>query len=136
MLPIGLEGTYQGQDLINPPSVEGWHTGREWIDTGSLVRRVNYVADSFGDQDMPGIKSIINRLGAREALTPEEMVDGCLELLGAVQINDETREQLLTHVRSGGDISRGSTEEETRAFGKRVTEVLQLIAATREYQFG
>ncbi len=136
VLPIGLEGTYQGQDLINPPSVEGWHTGREWIDTGSLVRRVNYVADSFSNADMPGIKSIINRLGARETLTPEELVDGCLELLGAVRINDETREQLLTHVRSSGDISRGSTEEETRAFGKRVTEVLQLIAATREYQFG
>ena len=136
VLPIGLEGTYQGQDLINPPSVEGWHTGREWIDTGSLVRRVNFVADSFSNAEMPGIKSIINRLGSRDTLTPDEMVDDCLELLGAVRINDETREQLLTHVRSGGEISRGSTEEETRAFGKRVTEVLQLIAATREYQFG
>ena len=136
VLPMGLEGTYQGQDLINPPSVEGWHTGREWIDTGSLVRRVNFVADSFSNAEMPGIKSIINRLGARQTLTPEEFVDGCLELLGAVQITDETREQLLTHVRSGGEISRGSTEEESRAFGQRVTEVLQLIAATREYQFG
>ena len=136
VLPMGLEGTYQGQDLINPPSVEGWHTGREWIDTGSLVRRVNFVADSFSNADMPGIKSIINRLGASETLSPEEVVDGCLELLGAVQINDETREQLLTHVRASGDLSRGSTEEETQAFGKRVTEVLQLIAATREYQFG
>ena len=136
VLPMGLEGTYQGQDLINPPSVEGWHTGREWIDTGSLVRRVNFVADSFSNAEMPGIKSIINRLGARETLTPEEFVDECLELLGAVRITDETREQLLTHVRSGGEISRGSTEEENRAFGQRVTEVLQLIAATREYQFG
>ena len=136
VLPMGLEGTYQGQDLINPPSVEGWHTGREWIDTGSLVRRVNFVADSFSNAEMPGIKSIINRLGARETLTPEEFVDGCLELLGAVKITDETREQLLTHVQSGGEISRGSTEEENRAFGQRVTEVLQLIAATREYQFG
>ncbi len=136
VLPMGLEGTYQGQDLINPPSVEGWHTGREWIDTGSLVRRVNFVADSFSNAEMPGIKSIINRLGARDTLTPEEFVDGCLELLGAVRITDETREQLLTHVRSGGEISRGSTEDENRAFGQRVTEVLQLIAATREYQFG
>ena len=136
VLPMGLEGAYQGQDLINPPSVEGWHTGREWIDTGSLVRRVNFVADSFGNPDMPGIRSIINRLGANGALTPEEMLDNCLELLGAVQVNDETREHLLTHIRAGGEVRRGSTEEETRAFGKRVTEVLQLIAATREYQFG
>ena len=135
-LPMGLEGAYQGQDLINPPSVEGWHTGREWIDTGSLVRRVNFVADSLGRTDMPGVKAIINRLGSAGTLTPDELVDGCLELLGAVRIQDETRQQLLSHIEAGGEVKRGSTEEESQAFGKRVTEVLQLIAATREYQFG
>ena len=135
-LPMGLEGSYQGQDLINPPSVEGWHTGREWIDTGSLVRRVNFVADSLGRTDMPGVKAIINRLGSAGTLTPDELVDGCLELLGAVRIQDETRQQLLSHIEAGGEVKRGSTEEESQAFGKRVTEVLQLIAATREYQFG
>ena len=31
-----------GQDLMNPPSVEGWHTGKEWIDTGILVERINF----------------------------------------------------------------------------------------------
>ncbi len=136
VLPMGLEGAYQGQDLINPPSVEGWHTGREWIDTGSLVRRVNFVADSLGRMDMPGVQSIINRLGSAGTLTPDQLVDGCLELLGAVRIQDETRQQLLSHVEYGGEIKRGSTEEEAQTFGKRVTEVLQLIAATREYQFG
>ncbi len=136
VLPMGLEGAYQGQDLINPPSVEGWHTGSEWIDTGSLVRRVNFVADSLGNADMPGVQAIINRIGASDALTPEALVDGCLELLGAVQVQDETRQQLIDHVKAGGDLQRGSTESETQAFGKRVTEALQLIAATREYQFG
>ena len=28
-----------GQALLNPPSVEGWHAGVEWIDTGNLVER-------------------------------------------------------------------------------------------------
>ena len=116
--------------------MEGWHTGSEWIDTGSLVRRVNFVADSLGNADMPGVQAIINRIGASDALTPEALVDGCLELLGAVQVQDETRQQLIDHVKAGGDIQRGSTESETQAFGKRVTEALQLIAATREYQFG
>ena len=70
VMAVGLEGTYQGQDLINPPSVEGWHTGREWIDTGSLVRRINFVADKLGDASMPGVKSIIDRLGAKDSLSP------------------------------------------------------------------
>ncbi|MCZ6534399.1 MAG: DUF1800 domain-containing protein [Chloroflexi bacterium] len=136
VLPIGLEGAYQGQDLINPPSVEGWHTGREWVDTGSLVRRVNFVADSLSNADMPGVQAIINRLGSNDTLTPEQLVDGCLELLGAIRVEDGTRQQLVDHVKASGEIKRGSSEDEVRAFGQRVTEVLQLIAATREYQFG
>ena len=38
-----------GQELMNPPSVEGWHTGKEWIDTGILVERVNFAAEQVGD---------------------------------------------------------------------------------------
>ena len=31
-----MNTAYMGQDLLNPPSVEGWHTGKEWINSGSL----------------------------------------------------------------------------------------------------
>ena len=132
---LTLETGYQGQELINPPSVEGWHTGSEWIDTGALVRRVNFVAAMLGDASKPGVKSIIENLGSRETMSADEMVDGCLELLGAIQLEEGTRQQIVTHVESGGEVRRGSTEDETAAFGRRVTEVLQLIAAAREYQF-
>jgi hypothetical protein len=74
-------------------------------------------------------------MGSKESLTAEELVDGCLELLGAIRIEDGTREQVLSHVRSGGEVKRGGSEEEVREFGQRVTSVLQLIAAAREYQF-
>ena len=30
--------SYMGQELFNPPTVEGWHEGREWIDSGRLSR--------------------------------------------------------------------------------------------------
>ncbi|MBI4305546.1 MAG: DUF1800 domain-containing protein, partial [Chloroflexi bacterium] len=40
-----------GQELINPPTVEGWHTGREWIDSGFLIERVNFTADRLGKAD-------------------------------------------------------------------------------------
>ena len=136
VLLLTLESGYQGQELINPPSVEGWHTGREWIDTGSLVRRINFVADKLGDASMPGVKSIIDRLGAKDSLSPQELVDNCLELLGAVQIDADTRQEILDHVNAGGPVVRGASEKDIQAFSQRVTEVLQLIASTREYQFG
>ena len=135
ILPLALETAYQGQELINPPSVEGWHTGMEWIDSGALVRRVNFVADRLGDTSLPGVRFIIDRLSSKDSLSAEELVDNCLELLGTVQLEGKTRQEMLDHLKAGGPITRGTSEDKVRAFGQRVTEVLQLIAATREYQF-
>ena len=70
---------------MDPPSVEGWHTGQEWIDSGSLLRRINFVANRVGDTSLPGVKSIIQRLAARDSLTATEIVDGCIDLMGPAQ---------------------------------------------------
>jgi uncharacterized protein (DUF1800 family) len=123
--------TAMGQDLMNPPSVEGWHTGQEWINTGTLVERINFAAQWLGDTSKPGIKRLIGRLRARGTLTPEQFVDSCLELLGPIRVADGTRESLLTFARSGGplDLERGGPAAE-----ERVGELLQLIVATREFQ--
>ena len=32
---LALDANYMGQEILNPPSVEGWHTGAEWVDTGT-----------------------------------------------------------------------------------------------------
>ncbi|MBM3924624.1 MAG: DUF1800 domain-containing protein [SAR202 cluster bacterium] len=132
---IGQEPRYQGQALLDPPSVEGWHTGAEWIDSGALVRRVNFAANWLGKTDLPGVKSIVDRLETRHSLTAEELVDGCLELLGPLTLEATTRQELIDHVKQGGTIRRGATEKARAAFASRVGELLQLIAATREYQF-
>ena len=46
---IASQASYMGQGLLNPPTVEGWHEGTEWINSGALVDRVNFVAQSLGD---------------------------------------------------------------------------------------
>ena len=43
-----------GQTLLNPPSVEGWHEGTEWINSGALVERVNFAAKEISNIDAPG----------------------------------------------------------------------------------
>ena len=128
---IAMEIRYMGQDLMNPPTVEGWHTGREWIDSGTLVERINFAADQVGNTSLPGIRSIIKRLGSQGAtLSPEQLVDGCLDMLGAYQLPEETRSQLVAHVREGGELRSG-----TEDFNTRVAQMLQLMVATQEYQF-
>ena len=44
LFEISQEPKYMGMDLMNPPTVEGWHTGHEWIDSGTLVERINFAA--------------------------------------------------------------------------------------------
>ena len=101
---VALESRYMGMDLLNPPSVEGWHTGREWIDGGTLLDRTNFASELVGNTELPGVKSIIDRLMSRgERLTPEELVEGCLDLIGPVDVLGSTREELTAHVRKVGD---------------------------------
>ena len=133
---IGLEPGYQGQALLDPPSVEGWHTGKEWIDSGSLLRRINFVADRVGDTSLPGVRSIVDRLSANEEMSAADMVDACIDLIGPVRVNEDTRSEIIAHVEKDGPVRRGSSETEKAAFARRVGEALQLIASTREYQFG
>jgi hypothetical protein len=115
--------------------VEGWHTGREWIDSGTLVERINFVADQVGNLDLPGVKLIVDRMSVGDSImSSEAFVDGCLDLIGPVEVSEKTRGSLIEHVKEGGELRRG-TKEERAAFAKRVAEMLQLISATAEYQY-
>jgi len=131
MNAMALNIRYMGQDLMNPPTVEGWHTGREWIDSGTLVERINFTADAVGNTSHPGIQSIIQRLASRgPTISPEQLVDGCLDMLGAYELTEVTRNELLAMSQGEGDIRTGTQE-----FESRVGQMLQSIVATTEYLF-
>ena len=132
---VAMQTKSMGQDLLNPPSVEGWHTGQEWINSGSLMSRINFVADLVADTSLTGVKFIINRLKSQGELSPEALVDSCLDLMGPLEVEPNTRLHLIEQAEEGG-IVRWSTKEETSASTQRTAEMLQLIVATREYQFG
>ena len=132
MNAMALSIRYMGQDLMNPPTVEGWHTGREWIDSGTLVERINFCADNLGNTSLPGVQAIINRLGSEgPTLSPDRLVDGCLDMLGAYELADETRTALVAMAQEEGELRTSSDE-----FAPRVGQMLQSIVATTEYLFG
>ena len=131
---LAFECAYQGQELLNPPSVESWHTGAEWIDGGALVRRVNFAAGLLGDTSLPGVQAIIGRLRRRGAMSPAQMVDACLELAGPMEVGDATYAELLEQARQGGDV-RWDTDAANAAAERRAGTLLALIAASRDFQF-
>ena len=131
---LSRQPSYMGQDLLNPPSVEGWHTGAEWINSGSLMRRVNFTADLVGDLSRPGIKALVERLQLQAERSPEKVVDGCLDLMGPLEVNPESRDELIGFIKEGGDFGWDS-DDKIQASMARVSELLQLIVALREYQY-
>src|SRR5262249_47436622 len=113
-------------------SVEGWHTGKEWINSGSLMARINFMAEQIGNTSAPGVQGIISRLKQKGTLSPEQLGDGCLDLPGPIEVSKETKDQLMSQANEWGQISWSGGSEASDA---HVGQMLQLIVATREYQF-
>lgn len=138
---LGIENVarnmlYMGQGLLQPPTVEGWHEGAEWIDSGALVERVNFVAKELSNVKSPGVRSIIDRLEADSdagILAPAALADGCLDLLGPIDVSEATREVLVNYATRQGDLDLSGHQPGDEA-EQRVGNMLRLVASTREYQ--
>jgi hypothetical protein len=130
---MARECEYMGQNLLNPPSVEGWHYGPEWIDSGSLVRRINFCAEAVSNTRYPGIRAIVERIKSKGDISGSELVDACLDLLGPIAVEEGTRAELDTLSEQAGPLTWETGQEE--ASTQRVGDMLALIASTREYQF-
>jgi hypothetical protein len=96
------------------------------------MTRVNFAAQQVADATRPGVKTIIDAVQAQgPSVSPERLVDICLDLLGPLTVSPRNRQELLDYaVAADGDVHVG--EGNTAA---RVTGLLQLIVALPEYQF-
>ena len=116
-----------GQRLMNPPTVEGWHTGHEWIDSGTLSERVGFVESQFEDISKPGVADMVERVGELDA-EPSELVDRCLDILGGIAVSEQTYASLVDYAQELRDI-----KDENDEVG--VHNLLQMTASTVDYQF-
>ena len=129
-ITLTVQTTNMGQSLLDPPSVEGWHTGTEWITTGSLVDRVNFASQQFADIENTGVRSMGERVKALGALAPEGLVDACLDLMGPLSIPEDIKRELVAHITSGGHRPENGEGWSTH----HILQTFQLIAGTREFQ--
>ena len=125
------EMKYMGQEIFNPPSVEGWHTGQEWIDGGTLVHRINFTAEFVANLDQPGIRDIVSRLASSgPTITGEQLVEDCLRYMGHYELSEENHQMLIDQASKDGDMDTSS-----RDFPERVTKTMQMIVSTKEYLY-
>ena len=133
-IQLGLNTGYMGQALLNPVSVEGWHTGKEWISTSGLVARVNFAVGQFADLERPGVRSIVDRIRSSDVQSsPESLVDACLDMMGPMTVPELTRKELLEFAESGFD-SPADAEADNGFLDQKIMKMLQLIVSTREFQ--
>jgi len=98
-LPLAMRA--MGQDLLAPPTVKGWDGGENWINTSTLLARINF-ADTvsrsrqmFGEP-LPRVTDFLQQ----NNMTPEGWVDYLAETLGPLPITPATRQTLIAYVHS------------------------------------
>ena len=124
-----------GQSLQLPPTVEGWHTGKEWIDGGTLTERVNFAVNQLSDTSADSTRKIVESLSAADGTaSPTQLVEACVAATGCTNVTDETRSALIDSATSGGDLSF-DTEAATESSAARIASMLQSIVSSIEYQF-
>ena len=117
---------FMGQMLTNPPSVEGWREGVDWIDTGTLIERINFASEQFGDSRKPGVGAMIDGAVSRgaDADSPNGLIDACLDQMGAISVSDDTRAAL----------AKADSATPNSADADRAARLLRLIASTHDFQ--
>jgi uncharacterized protein (DUF1800 family) len=120
---------YMGQQLLNPPSVEGWHEGVEWLDSGTLVERVNFASKYLGDPNQPCVSTIVSDVqnDKTSEITVSQIVETCLNQLGYFYINQETKKSICE------SLSNNYNNPENE-ISKIATDAIRLIVSSKEFQ--
>jgi len=123
--------TIMGQELLNPPTVEGWHAGREWIDSSYLVERINFASEMIGNIESPGVVEMIDRITQdKDEISPDELLDACLYEMGCIYLKDLSRSIIFEELGLTANLKCDSED-----FSEAVAQMFRLIVSSREYQF-
>lgn len=134
------EAGFMGQSLTNPPSVEGWHTGEEWITSGSLVDRINFASKHLGDSGNDGVQLMVDRVIEKSNIGITDLydlIDICSKEIGLSEVSAETKDAIMDSVDINdygpfGDTWFDNISEQQRQH--MILDVIKLTSASKEYQ--
>ena len=108
-----------GQPLLNPTSVEGWQGGEEWINTGSVIERINFCSDVLGDSKKVLVRKILKRNPQKE-----DLLRISCEELGYFELYESTEKELISYI----------NDNEFKIDEEYVGILIKLIVSSREFQ--
>ena len=113
-----------GQQLLEPPDVNGWETGKGWFSTGAMLARMNFASQLATNQ-----RVAIRELARPHRETPEKLVDFAYASLSMPDPSPAEYQTALDYVRAGGAWTGSDTQLLAKAAG-----LFHLLAASGEYQ--
>ena len=114
-----------GQQLYEPPDVNGWELGPAWFSTAGMLSRMNFVAQLSLNQRFE------LRNAARTARSsPETLVAFVRERLALPEPAPPVQQALLDYVRAGGTWTGSDAQLLNKAGG-----LFHLLAGSADYQF-
>jgi uncharacterized protein (DUF1800 family) len=114
-----------GQQLLEPPDVNGWELGPGWFSSGAMLARMNFAAQLATNQ-----KFNIRDTFRGHASTPQEVVTYALDRLTPAEYASGSYGALVDYAHAGESWTGSETQIATKASG-----VVHLIVGSGEYQF-
>ena len=114
-----------GQQLYEPPDVNGWALGPEWFSTASMLSRMNFAATLMANQ-----RFNLQQAAAPARTSPEALLEFHLKRFTAAPFSADTSTALLDYLRLGGAWTGSDTQLANKAAG-----LGRLIVGSSEYQF-
>ena len=114
-----------GQQLFEPPDVNGWTLGPGWFSTGGMLARMNFASTLATNQRFE-----LQRAAQPQRASPERLVDFAIGSLGLPTLDPKMYTALVAYVRAGSPWTGSDEQVLTKTAG-----LFHLLTGAGDYQF-
>ncbi len=114
-----------GQQLFEPPDVNGWELATGWFSSGAMLARMNFAAQLASDQ-----RARLQQALSGSPSTPDALLSEVLDRLTPPEYSAAGYAALADYARSGPAWTGSDVQVQTKAAG-----LVHLILGSGEYQF-
>ena len=127
---FSVEGTLtplvnMGQQLFEPPDVNGWTLGPGWFSTAGMLSRMNFASTLATNQ-----KFELQRAAQAHRASPERLIDFAVDSLALPPLDPSIYTALVQYVQAGSPWQGSDAQLLTKAAG-----VFHLLSGAGDYQF-
>lgn len=114
-----------GQQLYEPPDVNGWSTGSAWCSTGAMLARMNFASQLAANQ-----RVTLRNTARSHATSPESLVAFATGRLRLPALSSDRTSVLHDYVRAGGTWTGSDAQLLNKTGG-----LFHLLVGSGEFQF-